>query len=89
MNLYSLSETHDIAMGNLSNWIDLQEEELDPAKKICPVGTVFPEVSIVILDNGLQQQPNGVEGHIYVGGPGLTLGNLNFYSSKSAFLSRV
>ncbi|XP_075266110.1 uncharacterized protein LOC142358577 isoform X2 [Convolutriloba macropyga] len=75
VNLYSVSECHDVAMENLSLWRLNEEEE---ERKYCPVGRIFNQVSIAILsDDTMELQPVGVAGEIYVGGPTLARGYLN------------
>ena len=72
VNLYSVSECHDVAMENLSLWRLNEEEE---ERKYCPVGRIFNQVSIAILsDDTMELQPVGVAGEIYVGGPTLARG---------------
>ena len=79
VNLYSVSECHDVAMENLTTWNCSAEEE----RKYCPVGKLLDGVSIAILDDNMTLQPVGVAGEIYVGGPTLAKGtsfSLIFFS---------
>ncbi|XP_066999059.2 uncharacterized protein [Anabrus simplex] len=71
MNLYSISECHDIACA------DLSEVSGPEPRKFCPVGKLLPGVHIIILDDDQNIQPVGAPGEIYVGGPTLAIGYLN------------
>jgi len=76
VNLYSVSEAHDIACSDLTKWY---QQNMDQVKdrKFCPVGKLLPGVSVIIMDDNLQPQPVGVSGEIYIGGPTLAIGYLN------------
>ncbi|CAH1778397.1 unnamed protein product [Owenia fusiformis] len=76
LNLYSISESHDVTYADLSNWY---KSDVDHAKskKFCPVGKLIPEVKMVILNEALEPEPLGVSGEIYIGGPTLAIGYLN------------
>jgi amino acid adenylation domain-containing protein len=41
-----------------------------------PVGRPWPEVRVLVLDEGLKRRPAGVVGELFVAGPGLTRGYL-------------
>ncbi|ELT91031.1 hypothetical protein CAPTEDRAFT_168750 [Capitella teleta] len=69
LNLYSISEAHDVTIGDLSECIR--------DKKFCPVGKLLPSVQVVIFNDEMQAQPVGVAGEIYIGGPTLARGYLN------------
>lgn len=50
----------------------------DLSKKVgSPIGVPIPDLRIHILDRRLSLQPQGVDGEIFVGGPGLAQGYLN------------
>ncbi|RDD46798.1 Linear gramicidin synthase subunit D [Trichoplax sp. H2] len=72
VNLYSTSESHDMAMAELSG----PYGAIDKNRKFCPIGKPYDEVHVLILDDDLKQQPVGVYGEIYVGGPTLARGYL-------------
>ncbi|KAK7873449.1 hypothetical protein R5R35_000229 [Gryllus longicercus] len=71
VNLYSVSECHDLACADLSDMVEYEQ------RKFCPVGKVLPGVHIIIMDEELNIQPVGAPGEIYVGGPTLAIGYLN------------
>ncbi|GFG29417.1 hypothetical protein Cfor_02618 [Coptotermes formosanus] len=72
LNLYSISECHDVACSQLS----LEKLPVEP-RKFCPVGKLLPEVQVVVMDDNMTAQPAGVRGEIYVKGPTLAIGYLN------------
>ncbi|XP_033112958.1 linear gramicidin synthase subunit D-like isoform X1 [Anneissia japonica] len=72
LNLYSISECHDVAVSNLS--LDKKSETADSKRKYCPVGQLLQGVQVVILDDQLTSQPVGSPGEIYVAGPTLARG---------------
>ncbi|KAL4230934.1 hypothetical protein ACF0H5_011308 [Mactra antiquata] len=76
LNLYSVSECHDVACENLNEYFNKNKDAL-VTRKFCPVGKVIPGVHIVIVDSDMKQQPVGSSGEIYVGGPTLAHGYLN------------
>lgn len=76
LNLYSVSECHDVACENLNEYFEKNKDAL-LTRKFCPVGKVIPGVKIVITDSNLKPQPVGSSGEIYVGGPTLAHGYLN------------
>eukprot|EP00980_Cylindrotheca_fusiformis_P006886 scaffold1442_cov128-Cylindrotheca_fusiformis.AAC.7 len=83
MNLYSISECHDVSIGDL-------KRELDPQRKYATCGTAIPGVTFYICDmesdelklvsdsnnNGDDNNDAGV-GEVYVGGPVVGRGYLN------------
>ncbi|XP_022103047.1 uncharacterized protein LOC110985905 isoform X2 [Acanthaster planci] len=79
MNLYSVSETHDVAATNLTLEMKsiLGSEGKEKTQKFCPAGRLLPGVHVVILNDEMELQPVGSSGEIYVGGPGLARGYLN------------
>ncbi|EDO29940.1 predicted protein [Nematostella vectensis] len=91
LNLYSISECHDVAVADLTN-MKFQEElpEKDENKrKFCPVGKLLPGVQIVIMDKKMKPLPVGLPGEIFVGGPTLARGYLNRPElNKERFISR-
>ena len=71
MNVYSVSECHDVAVENLSTW----KPPVGKERKYCPVGQLLEGgVVVAILDDKMNLQPVGVAGEIYVGGPTLAIG---------------
>ncbi|CAG0891481.1 unnamed protein product, partial [Cyprideis torosa] len=56
LNLYSVSETHDVACSDLTSIV------LDPKRSFCPVGRPLPGIEPFILDDNLNVQPVGVPG---------------------------
>ncbi|KAJ9589457.1 hypothetical protein L9F63_017318 [Diploptera punctata] len=72
LNLYSISECHDISCADLS----AGKLSAQP-RKFCPVGKLIPGVHIVVMDQDLNVKPIGVKGEVYVGGPALAIGYLN------------
>lgn len=77
MNLYSISECHDVSIGDL-------KRELDPSRKYATCGKQIPGVKFYIVDledqelNGtMKQVPKGETGEVYVGGPVVGRGYLN------------
>jgi len=78
INLYSISECHDVAVSDLSLG-ELEKTTLhreNEKRKFCPVGKVFDEVKVLIFDNDLNQMPIGMPGEIFVAGPTLARGYL-------------
>jgi len=77
-NLYSISETHDVAIAKLNDFWKMQSEESkENRRKFAPVGSIAPGVVISILDEFGNEQPVGKSGEIFVGGPTLARGYLN------------
>ncbi|XP_074650108.1 uncharacterized protein LOC141905204 [Tubulanus polymorphus] len=76
VNLYSISECHDVAAADLSYCYKHQSEAMKE-RKFCPVGRVLPDVKVVIMSADMVAQPIGASGEIYVGGPTLARGYLN------------
>ncbi|CAD5206504.1 unnamed protein product [Bursaphelenchus okinawaensis] len=72
VNLYSISETHDVAVADLNDFFKKNEP-----RKFAPVGKVLPSVKVLILDQNQRRVPIGVPGEIFVCGPTLALGYLN------------
>lgn len=59
VNLYSISETHDVAVADLSQFY-VQKEE----RKYAPVGKVINGVKVLVLDENLKRVPIGVPGEV-------------------------
>lgn len=62
LNLYSISESHDMATAELSGHFGA----LDKNRKFCPVGKPYDEVHVLILDDDLKLQPVGVYGEVRI-----------------------
>nr|CAD7402514.1 unnamed protein product [Timema cristinae] len=87
LNLYSISECHDLACADLSG--PKPQGPAQETRKFCPVGQLLPMVHIVIMDDEMTVKPVGAPGEIYVGGPTLALGYLNLPELTSQrFISR-
>lgn len=79
LNLYSVSECHDVATADLTNMpfqSELSDSD-DNKRKFCPVGKLLPGVYVAIMDENLKPLPVGLSGEIFVGGPTLAQGYLN------------
>lgn len=72
LNLYSISECHDVACSDLS----LGKLPSVP-RKFCPVGKLLPGVQVLVMDDKMNVEPVGVRGEIYIKGPTLAIGYLN------------
>lgn len=61
LNLYSISECHDVSYSNLTEVFYTQ-----PSRKYAPVGQVIPGVKVVVIDvsEGLKEVPMGVPGEV-------------------------
>lgn len=57
--MYSISETHDVAVADLNAFYEKHEE-----RKFAPVGTVINGVKVLILDNNLKRVPISVPGEV-------------------------
>ncbi|GFN85017.1 linear gramicidin synthase subunit d-like isoform x1 [Plakobranchus ocellatus] len=76
INMYSVSETHDLTTEDLTEYYNNSKETL-MSRKFCPVGQVMKGVEIIIMDKDQNPQPVGKSGEIYVSGPGLAIGYVN------------
>ncbi|XP_035825631.1 linear gramicidin synthase subunit D [Aplysia californica] len=76
VNLYSVSECHDVACEDLSAYYRDNKEFL-MSRKFSPVGRIIKGVGITILDKDGKVQPVGRSGEIYVSGPTLARGYIN------------
>ncbi|CAG9534692.1 unnamed protein product [Cercopithifilaria johnstoni] len=74
LNLYSVSECHDVSYSNLTEVF-----YTEPSRKYAPVGKVIPGVKVIVMDASeeLKELPMGVPGEIFVGGPALAIGYIN------------
>ncbi|XP_029644001.1 linear gramicidin synthase subunit D [Octopus sinensis] len=75
VNLYSISECHDVACVDLTQCYTHDKDAFE-SRKFSPVGKHLPNVDIVIMNENLEHQPVGVSGEIYIGGPSLACGYL-------------
>jgi non-ribosomal peptide synthetase component F len=82
LNLYSISETHDVAVADLSKWYSsyevvyitninyfnahFQSNDNKSRRQFAPVGKIFAEVKVAILDEHLQRQPIGMSGEVHM-----------------------
>ncbi|MCP5061068.1 MAG: amino acid adenylation domain-containing protein, partial [Ignavibacteriae bacterium] len=58
-------------------------ENIDELNKSIPIGSSIDNVSIYILDEGLNLLPNGIVGEIYLGGVGLARGYKDNYGKTA------
>ncbi|WYZ38702.1 hypothetical protein EsH8_III_000616 [Colletotrichum jinshuiense] len=70
LNVYSASETHEIAAGDISTFIDFEA-------RVCPVGPPMDPEHIYIMDEDGNRVENNISGELYVGGDLLARGYLN------------
>jgi amino acid adenylation domain-containing protein/thioester reductase-like protein len=70
MNVYSISETHEVAAGDL-------REIYETGKTYCPVGAPLDPEHTYVLDEDKKPVPEGVAGELYVGGDCLARGYVN------------
>ncbi|GAO19157.1 hypothetical protein UVI_02061400 [Ustilaginoidea virens] len=70
LNVYSASETHEVAAGDIRTFIDYEAP-------VCPVGPPMDPTTIYILDEAGNRVDVGVSGELYVGGQMLARGYLN------------
>ncbi|MES4909556.1 MULTISPECIES: amino acid adenylation domain-containing protein, partial [unclassified Streptomyces] len=70
VNMYGITETTvHVTLAPLN--------EASPAEEVGVVGRQIADLSVYVLDAGLQPAPVGVAGELYVAGPGLARGYLN------------
>lgn len=69
-NVYSASETHEVACGEISTFIDYESS-------VCPVGLPVDPGHVYILDEAGNRCGPGISGELYVGGNLLARGYLN------------
>lgn len=70
LNVYSASETHEIAAGDIRQFIDY-------STRVCPVGPPMDAEHIYILDESGNRVGENVSGELYVGGQLLARGYIN------------
>ncbi|KAM3463606.1 hypothetical protein MY5147_009647 [Beauveria neobassiana] len=70
LNVYSASETHEAAVGDIKTFIDYET-------RVCPVGPPTDPEHTYILDEAGNRVAPGVSGELYVGGDMLARGYLN------------
>ncbi|KAH9241332.1 hypothetical protein K456DRAFT_1822784 [Colletotrichum gloeosporioides 23] len=70
LNVYSASETHEVAAGDISTFIDFEA-------RVCPVGPPMDPEHIYIMDEDGNRVGNNISGELYVGGDLLARGYLN------------
>ncbi len=71
LNVFSASETHEVAAGDLRDLID------DNSATYCPVGHPMDPDHLYLLDEDVQPVPEGTAGELYVGGDCLARGYVN------------
>ena len=71
LNGYSISETHEVAAGDLRELVD------NPHSTHCPVGQLRDPDLLYVLDEDKEPLPVGEAGEVYVGGDGLARGYVN------------
>ncbi|KAH7329483.1 non-ribosomal peptide synthetase [Stachybotrys elegans] len=69
-NVYSASETHEVAVGDIETFIDYESS-------VCPVGQPLDPEHTYILDEAGNRVGPGVSGELFVGGELLARGYLN------------
>ncbi len=71
MNVYSISEAHEVAAGNLRELVD------NPHSTHCPAGRpMYPGLTYILDEDG-EPVPEGGAGEVYVGGDCLARGYVN------------
>ena len=70
-NLYSIAETHEVAVTELREVVD------HPESTYCPVGRPVRPERLYILDDALRRVPDGEPGEVCVGGEMLARGFVN------------
>ena len=70
-NLYSIAETHEVAV------TELDEAVAHPGSTYCPVGRPARPENLYILDDELRRVPEGEPGEVVVGGDMLARGFVN------------
>src|SRR5215211_7095202 len=71
LNVYSCSETHEVAAG------DLRELSESPHSTYCPIGRPMDPDRLYILDEEMRRVPEGEAGELFVGGDCLARGYVN------------
>jgi non-ribosomal peptide synthetase component F len=70
LNVYSASETHEVAAGDIRTFVDYET-------RVCPVGPPLDPEHVYILDEAGDRVENNVGGELYVGGDLLARGYIN------------
>jgi amino acid adenylation domain-containing protein/thioester reductase-like protein len=70
LNVYSASETHEVAAGDIRQFLDSE-------MRVCPVGPLMDPEHIYILDESGNRVGNNISGELYVGGDLLARGYIN------------
>lgn len=80
LNVYSASETHEVAAGEITKMMS----KVDPAVGVCPVGPLLDSANAFIVDPDTNElvEP-GCVGELCVGGPLLAKGYLNLPEATS------
>jgi amino acid adenylation domain-containing protein len=81
LNVYSASETHEIAAGDIRQFLD--NENL-----VCPVGPPMDPEHIYILDESGNRVGNNEVGELYVGGDLLARGYINLPETTAKVFSQ-
>ncbi|OTA08011.1 NRPS protein [Trichoderma parareesei] len=77
LNVYSASETHEIAVGDIKTFVDYEA-------RVCPVGPPVDPEHIYILDEAGNRLEPGVSGELFVGGDLLAREYLNLPETTAA-----
>ena len=78
LNVYSISETHEVAAGDLRDLLD------SPEATYCPVGSPMDPDHLYLLDEEMNLVPEGSAGELYIGGDGLARGYVNLPDTTAA-----
>lgn len=70
LNVYSASETHEVAAGDIRTFVDYES-------RVCPVGPPIDPEHVYILDEAGNRVGNNTSGELYVGGDLLARGYIN------------
>lgn len=70
LNVYSASETHEVAAGDIRTFVDYET-------RVCPVGPPMDPEHVYILDESGNRVGTNVSGELYVGGDLLARGYIN------------
>ena len=78
LNVYSISETHEVAAGDLRDLLDSHEATYSP------VGSPMDPDHLYLLDEEMNLVPEGTAGELYIGGDGLARGYVNLPDTTAA-----